>query len=1154
MLNKTINCFQPKTIAFFLKFSLLFFTLFAVITLKAQRNYATASVLSTGNWYKIGVIKGGVYKIDVNFLKNLGVNTANLPSANIRLYGNGGQMIPENNATPRIDDLFENAIWVNDGGDGVFNNNDYFLFYAAGTKQWVFDTTSQQFNYVNNLYSDTAYYFLTIQPAGKRVLTQPSGFNPTIQVNSYMEHVAFEPDSVNLLNSGKLWWSNPLNQSAGLTRTFTVNTPGILNGVPITVNYYLAGNSVGTNSNFSLALNGNLFATPAVNAVSGYFLDAYANTVQQQATVVLTGLDSVLKLSLSFNPGVSGAQGWYQKIVLQFRRQLAMYANNPFLQFADPATVGMNQVVQYQLVNVNNATRVWDVTQPLQPIEMQVQVTNRQLSFIQKADSLRQFIAFSDANALLPIALGQIPNQNLHQISPTDFIIITHPQFLNAANQLASFHQNFYQQRVQVVTTAQIFQEFGSGIADPSAIRDFLKMYYDKFGSDSVNKLKYVLLMGAASFDYKNRIQPNTNFVPSYESSNSIEPLNTYVTDDFFALLGNSDDINQINLSPPLQLAIGRFPVRSITEAATMVNKVIQYHNPATFGAWRNQTIFVADDKDNDLHLQDAESIASTAAQMDSTLNATKIYLDAYPMISTAAGSRYPQVNTAIVNQLYNGALFFNYNGHGGYQQLSNSAVFGQTELQQLNNAGKLPLFITATCDFAPYDDPTKNSLGGGLLYNSLNGAIALLTTTRVVFAYSNQIINNNYMKAALQRKANGAYPNLGDAVLTAKNLTYQSSGDVLNNRKFTLLGDPAMQLAFPALQIQVTTLNGKGLTGADTLKALNTYTLGGTVTNSQGQVQTNFNGNLIATLFDKPQLIKTLGNDPASPVTTFSQQTNIIYKGQVSVSNGQFQVSFVVPKDINYKVGNGKLSLYAWNNTVDAAGYSTNFLIGGGDSLLPHAVSAPTIKAYLNDTLFVNGSAVGPNPILLVHLFDSLGINTIGAGIGHDITAVLDDNTNNPMVLNSFYEALPNSYQAGSIRFPLNGISAGKHTLTIKAWNVANIASTVTLSFTVNPAPLSILSVYNYPNPFSNQTTFRLVQNFPDNEIQVGIYVYNMNGSLVARLLQTVSNNQGGVLELNWDGRGLNNKKILNGLYFYHIIALSNTGKAEATAKFIIH
>jgi hypothetical protein len=332
MLYKTINCFQAKTIAFFLKFSLLFFTLFAVLTLKAQRNYATASVLSTGNWYKIGVIKGGVNKIDVNFLKNLGVNTANLPSANIRLYGNGGQMIPENNATPRIDDLFENAIWVNDGGDGVFNNNDYFLFYAAGTKQRVFDTvTSQQFNYVNNLYRDTAYYFLTIQPAGKRVLTQPSGFNPTVQVNSYMEHVAFQPDSVNLLNSGKLWWSNPLNQSAGLTRTFTVNTPGILNGVPITVNYYLAANNVGTNSNFSLALNGNLFATPAVNAVSGYFLDAYANTVQQQGTVVLTGLDSVLKLSLSLNPGVSGAQGWYQKIVLQFRPQLAMYANNPYL-------------------------------------------------------------------------------------------------------------------------------------------------------------------------------------------------------------------------------------------------------------------------------------------------------------------------------------------------------------------------------------------------------------------------------------------------------------------------------------------------------------------------------------------------------------------------------------------------------------------------------------------------------------------------------------------------------------------------------------------------------------------------------------------------------------------------------------------------------
>lgn len=1154
MLNKTINCFQPKTIACFFKFTLVFFLLTVAITLKAQRNYANNSVLSSGSWFKIGVTKGGIYKIDVDFLNKLGINTNGFSSNSIRIYGNGGGILPENNAIPRVDDLFENPIWVNDGGDGLFNNNDYLLFYAQGPHQWVVDSTQQTFAYQTNLYTDTAFYFISIQAGGKRIAQLNTTLIPNLNIYSYTDHLVAESDSINLLNSGKSWWSNALNQNAGLSRDFVFPVPGILPNTPLVMQYHLAGRSVGGNSSFSIFLNQQLIATPTITAVSGYFLDAFASEIQQTAQYITHPADSLINIHLQLNAGVAAAQGWWQQITLQCNRQLAVYNNKPLL-FSNVGYVGNGQVGNFKIMNVVTGTRVWDVSQPLWPIELPVQINNQQLQFVQRCDSLKQFIVFSDNTALTPIVLGLVPNQNLHNSPPVDFIIITHPLFLAQANQLAAFHTQQYAQKVQVVTTQQIYQEFGSGSPDPSAIRDFLKMYSDKYGNDSTLALKYVLMFGAASFDYKNRLLNNTNFVPAYESNNSLEPLNTYVTDDFFGLLGNTDNINVINLSPPLKIAIGRFPVRSVNEANTMLHKVIRYHSNTGFGAWRNQAIFVADDKDNDLHLQDAESIASSVAQYDTTFNISKIYLDAYPQVSGAGGSRYPQVNTAIVNQLYNGALLFNYNGHGGYQQLSNSAVFGQAELQQLNNADKLPLFITATCDFAPYDDPTKNSLGGGLLYGSNVGAIALLTTTRVVFAYSNQIINNNYIKAALQPNAVGNYPTIGQAVQIAKNNTYLASSDVLNNRKFTLLGDPAMQLAFPKLQIKIDSLNLQLLTGNDTLKALNTYIFNGHIANAQGQIQQTFNGNLVATLFDKPQLLHTLGNDPASPVTTFSQQTNIIYKGQVSVVNGRFKVRFVVPKDINYKVGNGKLSLYAWNDSIDAAGYTTQFLIGGGDSLLTADTTGPMLKAFLNDTLFRNGGKVGPNPVLLVQLFDSLGINTIGAGIGHDITAVLDGNTNNPIILNNFYEASPNSFQAGTITYPFIGLAPGMHTLTIKAWNIANYARSVTIQFEVsNSTPPKILSVYNYPNPFSNQTTFHIVHNMTGAEIKVSIDVFNLNGSLVARLLQTLPNTSGGVLEMNWDGSGLNNKKILNGLYFYHIIASSNTGKAEATAKMIVH
>jgi hypothetical protein len=353
---------------------------------------------------------------------------------------------------------------------------------------------------------------------------------------------------------------------------------------------------------------------------------------------------------------------------------------------------------------------------------------------------------------------GKINNQNLHNSVTADYIIITHSSLLYEAQRLAQFHIQRDGYRTVVVTTDQIFQEFSGGTPDPTALRDFVKMYFDKAGSDSTLRPKYLLLFGAASFDYKNRISNNSNIVPCYESVMSVDPLATYTSDDFFGLLNDSDDVNIISPPSLLDIGIGRLPARNLNEAKIMVDKIIRYHSPQSFGPWRNQMVFVADDKDNDLHVQDAEVVSADATATNPLFNQNKIYLDAYKMISGSGGSRYPDVNAAIVNRVFDGSLLFNYNGHGGYQQLSGSAILTKTELDQFNNPNKLPLFITATCDFAPYDDPTKNSLGIALLNNDSTGAVALMTTTRDVFAASNLVLNDNYEKIALQPDANGKY------------------------------------------------------------------------------------------------------------------------------------------------------------------------------------------------------------------------------------------------------------------------------------------------------------------------------------------------------------------------------------------------------------
>ena len=755
-------------------------TLFTgICRLDAQRSYAANSVLSTGSWYKIGVKQEGIYKVDLAFLNSLGINTSSLSSASVRLFGNGGAMLDENNATSRTDDLFENSIEMVDGGDGLFNGADYFLFYAPGPHRWLKDSANLSFRHSKNKYADTAWYYISIGGTGKRIATQTVNPTPNATVSSYNERYFYENDLVNLLNSGKEWYGEEFNTSFGGTaiRSFTVDWPGVLLNQPVTIVSDLACRSVGANGNFSVKINNQQVQSISLSGVSGNFLDFFANASTQKNTATVT--QSSLTVSYTFSPLVNSAQGWLNWFELFGRRSLAMNGNNT-LFFRDWLSVSPNSVAGFSITNNGNVLSVWDITDPLQPFKMNAVNNATQTTFSNQANRLREYTAFTVSNAVAPIGIGKINNQNLHNSSTVDYIIITHSSLLSEAQRLAQFHVQRDGYKTVVATTDQIFQEFSGGSPDPTALRDFVKMYFDKAGADLTKRPKYLLLLGSASYDYRNRISNNSNLVPGYESLNSLDPLSTYTSDDFFGFLDDGEDINQNNNNFNLDIGIGRIPARSVDEAKTMVDKIIRYHAKTGLGAWRNQSVYIADDQDQNLHLNDAESVSADANAVNPILNQYKIYLDAYPIVSNSAGARYPAVNDAIVNQVFNGSLIVNYSGHGSYQRLAEEAILTQDELNRFNNPDKLPLFITASCDFAPHDDPSKNSLGGNLLTGSSNGAIALLTTTRLVFAFSNRVINDNYLQIAFKPEPNGQYLTLGESVRRAKNFTSLSSGDLL--------------------------------------------------------------------------------------------------------------------------------------------------------------------------------------------------------------------------------------------------------------------------------------------------------------------------------------------------------------------------------------
>ncbi len=863
----------------------------------AQRFYTPNSVLSTGNWYRLGVKEPGVYKIDIPFLNSLGINTSNLASGSVRIFGNGGQMLAEACNGSWTDDLKENAIMVVDGGDGVINGTDYILFYASGPDEWVKDSANLGFHHRKNIYSDQSYYFLSIGSNGKRISTAPLLSSPMTTVNSFSERYFHELDTVNFLNSGKEWYGEELSNLPGrsLTRTFNVNFSNIQNGAPLQLQTDCVSRSVGASSRFDIRINNQAAGQILLNPVSGGQYDLFA----QEASVVFTTANAQTNntITYTFSPGGFNAQGWLNWFELFTRRNISLNGLDQLL-FRDWLSVG-NTRGEFIVSNAGNATQVWEITDPFNPVKMQGNFINNEFRFVNDCSRLREYIAFNPSGFLVPAFGGIVANQNLHNSSPADILVVTHSSLLSQAQRLAAIHRQQNNLQAVVVTTEQIWNEFASGSADPTAIRDFVKMYWDKYRT-TANKPRYLLLFGDASFDYKDRITNNTNFVPAYENNFSLDPLATYSSDDFFGFLDDNDDINSGVITNLLNIGVGRIPAKTPGEAKNFADKLEVYYASQSLGPWRNNLSFIADDEDGNLHFQDAETITATAAATNPVFNLQKIYLDAYRQESGPGGSTYPQANQASNNQVYNGTLIWNYNGHGGPRRLAEETILDQGMVNNWNNPYRLPLFITATCDFAPYDNPTVNSLGENILVRPQTGGIALMTTTRPVFAFSNRVMNNNYLQFALQPDANGKYRTLGDAMKDAKNHTYQTFSDIANNRKFTLLGDPAMTLAFPSWKVRATMVNGIPATQADTLSAGEIALMEGEVTDWQGNLLTNFNGTVYPTVFDKPQIAYTLANDPGSQVASFQTQTNILFKGRASVANGKFSFSFKVPREIN--------------------------------------------------------------------------------------------------------------------------------------------------------------------------------------------------------------------------------------------------------------
>ena len=1113
----------------------------------------TNSILASGSFKRFYVEKSGVYKLTKSFLNSIGVPVNAADPRNLKIYGNGGRMVPLSNQADYPFDLAENAIQIIGEDDGTFNDSDYILLYCEGVDNW-----SEENETHTNLYANRSYYYVTVaNDAGKRIqtLSQPTSA-PNQIYTSFDDYQYHEVDLTNIGKLGRIWFGE--NFSTDTEQEFTFAFPNSTLSATTRILIHAGGNSF-SSSQFDVAVNGQNIGSIGLAAVTpNTGTEASHNYLN---AVVPTTQNYTVKLKFD-NEGVPTAKGYLDYIILKTRSNLV--GTGKQYRFYDTVAASQNGVGEFQFANAGSIQQVWDISD-IYNVKNAVNPGAANFSIKMDLGSERQFVTVVDADYYLPLKENTttVANQDLKgtlflddsgNFSDIDYVIVTPDNLKAQAEQLADFHRSYSNYNVKVVTLPMIYHEFSSGKQDIGAIRNMMRYIYYNASIPS-KRVKYLNLFGDASFDFKNRIPNNTNIVPIYHALNSYySGENSFASDDFFALMDPTEGDPLSGFAA--DIAVGRMLVASPQQAAEMVNKVIEYHDPKSFGIWRNNYVSISDDADKDpdasLQIRQNELTDEIYAQKP-FLNFRKIFLDSYVQQTSSGGDRYPQAKSDLNNAFEKGALVFNYLGHGGEDGLTGERLWDKFDGYNFQNQYRYPLFVTITCEFSRFDNPQRATAGEYTYWNPKGGAVSMITTIRSIGQFQAENFNDNLSSKLFSYGSNN-YVSIAESMRLAKAMSNNNSA----TRVVFYLGDPALKLAIPEPKVVLTKINDVPIAqSTDDLKALSVVKLSGEIQNESGTLMINYSGTLAINVFDKPFTKNALNNDGYSTPLTFSNLGETIFRGNVSIVNGVFEVTFVVPRDIRIPVGNGRVSFYAQQNQTynDKSGHSFDLRVGGVNTSAAVDDVGPRVRLYMNDESFVDGGITNDSPYFLAFLEDEHGINT-ASGIGHDIVAILDGDETNPFVLNDYYETTLNDYTKGKIRFPFRDLTKGMHTLTFKAWDVYNNPVMADIRFVVADGNgIALSNVLNYPNPFVNYTEFWFNHNRPYEPLEVQVQIFTVTGKLVKTINQTVTTEGFLSRDLKWDGLDDFGSKIGKGVYVYKLTVRStvNGNQAEKIEKLVI-
>ncbi len=1118
----------------------------SVLAAKGIHQFAEQSALSKDKWVRVSVSHTGVYQLTDADLRGMGFSSP----AQVGIYGFGGNMLTESFAEPHIDDMTEVGVWRDEAKKRT-------LFYARGPISW--EVQNGTFKQRINPYSTKGYYFLRQKTEGpKEMANQPSGQSPAITLTSFDAYALHEVDEVNLGATGRMMYGESFQYIT--SQQFSLATPGIKEvGQEARLDLSFVTNATTAGAKLSVTVGDDVLERNVSYSQNSYLLGSEINIAHS----FTPASDNNTSVRIRFDKnGALVKTARLDYIRVNYKQKLKN--TDFFVGFRSLESERDIAMYKFDIQGKPSNLQVWDVTSADNHKRQEIIEHDGKMAIVASESGLREYVLVNTSSVFPGVDfVEKVDNQNLHALPQTDMVIIVQPELRTQAERLADYRRKHDNLHVTVVSPQEIYNEFSSGTPDATAYRLFMKMFYDRSATQG-KAPRYLLLFGDGAND--NRGMNSAlwtkamlkNSLLTYQSEYSLNETESYVCDDYFGLLdddegGKLDSRGLLTINTDLlDIGIGRFPVRDEKEARQVVDKVINYSDNGLWGNWKNQLCFMGDDGDHNVHMSHAEEMVNLLKEDGHNgFNIKKIYFDAYKLENTSLGYTYPDVRKELLEQLQRGTLLLNYSGHGSTTSISHERVFQMSDAVNLSMR-RLPIWVTATCDFSRYDHPTT-SIGEELLLNPKGGAVALFTTSRVVYTDGSKRINTNLLKVLFSKNPDGTRLRLGDVMKESKR-AYGVDYSKPNKLNYSLLGDPSMMMSYPGHNVRITHVNGQEVDKDPVLlKALSKVTFKGEILDvGTDEVDSDFNGLLYPTVFDSEEEITTLDNRNSGESFVFKDRNRRLFVGNDSVRKGKFEFSFIMPKDISYSNDFGMLNIYAHDNKgSEAQGYYNNFKIGGtSDDVMTDTIGPRITGIYLNNDSFRSGMSVNSTPFLIAYIEDESGVNTSGAAIGHDLTVTItkDGSTVARYVVNSYFQTEAGNSSNGVVRFSIPELANGKYELNLKAWDLFNNSSQKTVAFEVKSSiKPQIYDLRAKVNPVRDQAEFLLTHNRPESNMSMTIQVYTQMGQLVWEESLNGSSEYMTDLPITWDLRSFSRNRVAPGIYIYRA-SISSDGEHYAT------